>query len=136
MSKNTLHYQVQWGDTDAAGIVFYPNYFRWFDWASHEFLRALGLPLGALLTQYQAQVPIIDAGCRFQIPARFDDLLTIETTVTEVRTHAFRLEHRILRSEERIGTGYEVRGWVHAPVRSDGKLELVTIPDDVRTLLV
>ncbi len=136
MSKNILHYQVQWGDTDAAAIAFYPNYFRWFDWASHEFLRAMGLSLDTLLTQYQAQVPIIEARCRFQRPVRFDDLLTIETTVTEVRTHAFRLEHRVSRGEEVTGAGYEVRAWVHAHGSSEGKLELGAIPDDVRARLL
>jgi acyl-CoA thioesterase FadM len=30
---------VEWGDTDAAGIVFYPNYYRWFDRAAHALLR-------------------------------------------------------------------------------------------------
>jgi len=41
MRSNTIHYKIQWGDTDAAGIVFYPDYFRWFDLATHEFFGNL-----------------------------------------------------------------------------------------------
>jgi len=110
MSRNVIEYHVQWGDTDAASIVFYPNYFRWFDHAALEFLRSLGWPLERLKTELQAVVPIIEAGCRFQQPLRYHNLLTIETKATDVRTRTFRLEHHVSRGEEVIGLGYEVRG--------------------------
>jgi acyl-CoA thioester hydrolase len=135
MSRNIIQYHVQWGDTDAAGIVFYPNYFRWFDHATLDFLRSLGLPLEKLKADYQAVVPIIEAGCRFQKPLRYHDLLTIETMVTEVRTRSFRLEHRVLCGEEMAGLGYEVRGLARIPGDGDGKLELVVLPEDMRALL-
>ncbi len=136
MSRNTTQYYVQWGDTDAAGIVFYPNYFRWFDHAALEFLRSLGWPLEALKAQFQAVAPIIEAGCRFQQPLRYHDLLTIETMVTEVRTRSFRLEHHLSRGDEMIGLGYEVRGLARVPTDSDSKLELIAIPEAVRICLL
>lgn len=135
MSKHVIQYHVQWGDTDAAGIVFYPNYFRWFDHAALEFLRSLGLPLERLKADYQAVVPIIEAGCRFQKPLRYHDLLTIETSVTEVRTRSFRLEHRVSCGEEITGLGYEVRGLARMPSNGAGKLELIVIPEDMLVLL-
>src|SRR5215831_18035597 len=103
MSRNVIAYHVQWGDTDAAGIVFYPNYFRWFDHAALEFLRSLGWPLETLKAQLQVVVPIIEARCRFQQPLRYHDLLTIETKATDVRTRSFRLEHQVARGEEVVG---------------------------------
>jgi acyl-CoA thioester hydrolase len=136
MSKHTIQYQVQWGDTDAAGIVFYPNYFRWFDHAALEFLRSLGQPLEMLKAQYQTVLPVIEVGCRFQQPLRYGDPLTIETIATEVRTRTFRLEHRVWRGEEMTGIGYEVRGWAHIPAANDSKLELMAIPDHIRALLL
>jgi len=136
MSRNIIQYYVQWGDTDAAGIVFYPNYFRWFDHAALEFLRSLGLPLETLKAQYQVVVPIIEAGCRFQKPLRYHDLLNIETIATEVRTRSFRLEHRVSRNDEMVGIGYEVRGLARIPTDDESKLELVPIPDPIRRLLL
>ena len=136
MARTTiLQYRVRWGDTDAAGIVFYPNYFRWFDDAGHEFLRAAGIPQEALLEERQILLPIIETGCRFWTPVFYNDLLTIHTTVAELRTRTFRLEHRVLRGEEPTGTGFEVRAWARRSAESNRELELVTLPDDVRALL-
>lgn len=131
MNTHSIQYRVQWGDTDAAGIVFYPNYFRWFDHAGLEYLRALGLPLETLIAQHQIILPIIDAGCRFHRPARYSDLLTIETTITEMRPRTFRFEHRVTSAGEITGIGYEVRGCVRSPARTDGKLELIALPEEI-----
>ena len=136
MSSNTIQYHVQWGDTDAAGIVFYPNYFRWFDHAALEFLRSLGWPLETLKVHFHVLAPILEAGCRFQMPLRYHDVLTIETIATEVRARTFRLEHRVSRGEDMTGLGYEVRGLARIPGDEMGKLELVPIPDEVRRCLL
>lgn len=135
MHRHTVQYRVQWGDTDAAGIVFYPNYFRWFDHAGLEYLRVLGLPLETLISQRHIILPIIEAGCRFHHPVRYSDLLTIQTTVTEIRTRTFRFEHRVSCDEEMTGIGYEVRGCVRSPAGTDGKLELIAIPEEIRSRL-
>jgi len=136
MSSHSISYHVQWGDTDAAGIVFYPNYFRWFDHAALEFLRSLGWSLETLKTQFQLVVPIIDAGCRFQKPLRYHDLLTIETTATEVRTRSFRLEHCVSRGGEITGRGYEVRGLARILTDGEGGIELVPLPESMRLALL
>jgi acyl-CoA thioester hydrolase len=135
MNTHSIQYRVQWGDTDAAGIVFYPNYFRWFDHAGLEYLRALGLPLETLIAQHQIILPIIDAGCRFHRPARYSDLLTIETMITEKRTRTFRFEHRVTHAGEITGIGYEVRGCARSPARTDGKLELIALPEEIDSRL-
>lgn len=136
MSSNTIQYHVQWGDTDAAGIVFYPNYFRWFDHAALEFLRSLGWPLETLKVQFHVLAPILEAGCRFHKPLRYHDVLTIETIATEVRARTFRLEHRVSRGEDMTGLGYEVRGLARIQGDEMGKLELVPIPEEVRRCLL
>lgn len=135
MSNHTIEHRVQWGECDGAGIVFYPNYFRWFDHAAHEFLRALGLPLEVLTGQNQIILPIIETGCSFHRPVRYGELLTIETTVTEVRTRTFRFEHRVSHDGASTGIGFEVRGWAPSPA-SSGPIELVTIPADIRARLL
>ena len=49
MTERIKPHRVQWGETDAAGIVFYPNYFRWFDQATHELLAQLGYPVTRMI---------------------------------------------------------------------------------------
>ena len=136
MSSQTLLYRVQWGDTDAAGIVFYPNYFRWFDHAGHEFLRRVGLPVEMLMRQYQTALPIIEVGCRFHQPVRYNDSLTIETAITEVRTRSFRFEHRVSRDGAITGIGFDVRVWTRPTGEKNDTFELAAIPDEVRAHLL
>ena len=49
---NVYEMTVAWGDCDPAGIVFYPNYFRWFDEASRRLFAAVGLPWETLFRRY------------------------------------------------------------------------------------
>jgi acyl-CoA thioesterase FadM len=51
MKKIECRFQVQWGDTDAAGIVFYRNFYKWMDEATHHFFAELGYPTAALFEQ-------------------------------------------------------------------------------------
>jgi acyl-CoA thioester hydrolase len=123
-TQNT--HRVEWGETDAAAIVFYANYFRWFDRGTHDLFRGLDLPIERLMAQ-GIVIPIIEAQARFLHPVVYADELVIQSRVAEVRSRAFRVEHKVLRGDEVVGEGYEVRMWVR---RSDagGRLEPELIP--------
>lgn len=118
---STVELRVRWGETDAAGIVFYPNYYVWFDVATHELLRE------------QARsgfgFPLIESGARFHAPLFPDQTFTIESRIAEVRTKAIRLEHTVRRDETLIATGFEAR--VFAKLLPHG-IEAAQIPDDLR----
>ena len=132
MAKNTLEFTVEWGETDAAGIVFYPNYFRWFDRATHALFKSIGLPISELGSQYGFAHPIVDSGCRFFSPLRYDDLVRLETTVTEVRERTFRLQHELFKGETSVGSGYEVRAWVKNETEGGrGTIKAVSIPPEM-----
>lgn len=124
--------KVQWGETDAAGIVFYPNYFHWFDNAAHAFFRALGLPLADLMKQ-GIFTPILSAGSDFKAPLKYDDDITITSAITEVRNKSFRIEHTVRCGDVITGAGWEWRGWV---IKESGQLRAVAIPDDVRCTMM
>lgn len=125
--------RVAWGETDAAGIVFYPNYFRWFDEAAHSFFRELGYPVQRMLSEGFA-FPLKEAGARFVRPLDYDDELTVETRVTEVRSRAVRLEHTVSRRQDPVCQGFEVRVCATVPTLP-GQLALIPIPERVRRLL-
>lgn len=126
---------VEWGDTDAAGIVFYPNYYRWFDRAAHALMRAYGCAPDELLRQGYV-VPLLEASARFLVPVIYGDVLTIESSVTEVRTRGFRVDHRVLKADAGVAEGFEIRVWARAGVGSPPTLALEPIPDDVRARLL
>ena len=88
--------RVHWADTDAAGVVWHGNFFRWFEGAEEELYRALGRPRQALLEELGVMMPRVDGHARFKSPARPDELLVIGVAVSEV-------------SERRIGFSFDVR---------------------------
>lgn len=70
--------RVNFFDTDAMGVVHHANYIRWFERGRVEFLRALGLTLGALMDAGYV-FPIIEVQAKYHAPAHFDDELVILT---------------------------------------------------------
>lgn len=112
MRSRRMQVTVRWGETDAAGIVFYPNVFAWFDLAAMEFFEDMDPPFSERVRRRQNGLPIIEAHCRFLLPAAYHDRLEIRSRIVEVRERSFRIEHAVYRGEELIAEGAEVRVFV------------------------
>lgn len=124
--------QVRWGDVDAAGIVFYPRFYEWYDLGCETLFAALGLPWPELFPRHGiVGVPILESGSRFVSPARYGDTLTIRSRVTWVKDRTFRMEHEIAAGDRLCASGFEIRAWVKQPSAPGGRLEAVPIPSDV-----
>jgi acyl-CoA thioester hydrolase len=134
MRTNEFQVLVNWGDTDVAGIVYYPNFFKWFDIAGHEFFRKAELAPSKLVEERSIILPMLDARCTFENALYYEDVLTIRTSVSEINNKTIKLSHDIFRGDTRAGTGYELRGWVEK--QEDGKIKAVPIPDEVRHILM
>ncbi|NLY79135.1 MAG: acyl-CoA thioesterase [Lysinibacillus sp.] len=104
-------YKVRWGDTDAAGIVFTPNFYKWMDEATHEYLAELIKPSSKLFKEDKYALPILEAFCQFKKPLMFEDEVVVETTVLNIQNKTFKLKHSFIRDGEEIATGYMVRAW-------------------------
>jgi YbgC/YbaW family acyl-CoA thioester hydrolase len=78
-------FTIEWGDCDEAGIVFYPNYFYWFDCAFQRPLYGRGLSQRELRRRFGAVTPIVQAHCDFKAPARYDDEREVEVRVQSER---------------------------------------------------
>lgn len=76
--------RVIYGDTDTMGVVYYANYLRFFELGRNEYLRARGLTYREVEAQ-GVQLPVTEVRCRYRKPARYDDLLTVETRVVRAR---------------------------------------------------
>jgi acyl-CoA thioester hydrolase len=112
-------YRILYGDTDAMGIVYYANYLKWFEMGRNEWLRAQGLSYREM-ERDGTHAPVSQVYCRFRIPARFDDVIVVETQVEYVRRASIKFTYRILRETD----GEElVRGYtVHAFVDGNGRI--------------
>lgn len=112
---------IEWGDCDEAGIVFYPNYFYWFDSAFQRALRANGLSQRELRKRFGVVTPIVQAHANFKAPARYDDELEIAVTLRSDGERRFRVDYHLESGDKVIALGHEVRAW--ARVGADGSLK-------------
>jgi len=79
-----LALRVYWEDTDAAGIVFYANFLKFFERARTEWLRAKGYSQERLRTERGTGFIVTDASVSYRRPARLDDLLDVTVALTRV----------------------------------------------------
>lgn len=93
-------YRVIYGDTDQMGVVYYGNYLRYFEAGRNEFLRKKGARYRDLEKELAIHLPVVEATVRYRHPARYDDLIRIETEITEVRRASLRFAYRIVRDED------------------------------------
>jgi 4-hydroxybenzoyl-CoA thioesterase len=124
--------KVRWGDTDAAGIVYYPNFYKWMDEATHEFFAAIDYPTSKLFINEQIGIPLLETHCEYKSPLFFEDDICVTTTIEIVKSKVFRALHIITRGEQLIAEGYEVRAWV---VFKDGA-KAVEIPEEVKQKVI
>lgn len=88
--------RVRYGDTDAMGFAYYAHYLRWFEIGRAEMLRALGTSYRTV-EEGGTWLPVVEAHCRYLRPARYDDLITVETGVLALRRASVRFAYRVVR---------------------------------------
>ena len=91
--------RVRYGDTDQMGWVYYGNYLRWFEAGRAELLRALGMSYREV-ERAGVRLPVVEAGCQYLRPARYDDLLAVEVAVAHQGRASVRFEYRVLREPD------------------------------------
>ena len=133
MSRVTVHrVEVEFGDCDPAGIVFFPNFLGWMDAASHHFFRSAGLPPWRLLTEIPDSVgaPMLELHTRFIKSASYGDALEVHSSVLEWRRKTFVHQHRVMRGDELLCEGQATRALC---VKPPGEaMRAIVIPDWLR----
>jgi acyl-CoA thioester hydrolase len=125
---STHNERVRFGDTDAAGIVYYANFYKWFEAGRSELMRAAGVPYTSIVDQGRF-MPVIQSWCRYHTPARYDDLLRVESWVHELKAATIVIAHRIEIEERLVCEG----GARLACVNTAGRV--CRIPDDIREVV-
>lgn len=131
--KNIYEFRVHFGDTDAAGIVYYPNYYRWMDQATHEFFRKKNLSPSKLQKKKNIIIPLVETGCKFYKPLFYEDIVQLHSKMTIEKNKILKLEHRFIKNNELIAKGFETRLWTKKTI--DG-LQSVSMSDEIKKLLL
>lgn len=76
--------------------------------------------------------PLLETGARYFTPLHYDDLITIESQIAEVRTKGVRIEHTVRRGETLIAMGFEVRVYARFDPTGEQRLQALPIPESLR----
>lgn len=123
-----VEHRVIYGDTDAGQVVYYANYFRWFESGRRESLRKFGINYISL-DKSGIITPVVEAHCNYFHPARYDDVVIVETRIVDIREKSIKFDYRILRKKDRklLASGYTVNVFVDRR-----KMKSCRIPDYIR----
>ncbi|MBT8490437.1 MAG: acyl-CoA thioesterase [Deltaproteobacteria bacterium] len=126
MNKNEVKIRVIYADTDAMGIVYHANYFRWFEIGRTELLREMGVVYSELETGGY-YLPLTRSSCHYLAPARYDEIIIVETTITYFRRASIKFDYSIW--DEKKETALVEGCTLHAFTNTDGKI--VRVPQEV-----
>ena len=132
MFSNRRSVRIEWGDCDAAGIVFYPRYFAMFDASTHYLFEAAGWRKADLRAKFDmVGFPMVDTRAKFLIPSSYGDDIVIETRVAALRNSSFDIEHRVFKGETLAIEASETRVWSGVHPQDPKRLKAQKIPDEV-----
>lgn len=92
--KTTTKVRVRYADTDKMGVVYYSNYAVFYEVGRTEMFRELGIPY-SLLEERGVALPVVELVSHYHKSARYDDLITVETSVETLPTVKIKINYRI-----------------------------------------
>ena len=125
MHQTTI--RVPYADTDQMGVVYYANYLVYFEQARTEWLRSLGITYKQLESDGY-YLPVSECSIKYHSSARYDDLLTICTTLTKIGAASIVINYDILCDNKKIAAGLTIHPFVNSlfkPVKITQKVRQV-----------
>jgi len=133
MLKNTISVKIGWGHCDPAKIVFYPNYFIWFDQSTHLLFDKAGINMSDLMKEFGViGLPIVDAHAEFLSPSKYNDEIEVTSWISKWRGKSLITSHEIHNKGVLAVKGTEIRVWAKPDSNDPEKIKTDTIPNVVR----
>jgi acyl-CoA thioester hydrolase len=131
MARYTVEEYVRWEDIDAAGIINYQAYLRFFGLAEAELLRSAGLNYRFLFEVLGIWLPRARVECDFHRPVKLDELLRVEAYFSKVGRTSVHLDFEVRRRDrpdELVASGRYVLVCVR-----QGDFAPVPVPEEIRS---
>jgi acyl-CoA thioester hydrolase len=119
--------RVYYEDSDAQGLVYYANYFKFMERARTEWLRALGVEQDVLLHRHRRLFVVVDTRADFLAPARFNDELIVTAGLVSLARASFLIEQKIFRKT--LDGDLLCRGTTRAAYLDADTLKPARLPD-------
>ena len=127
---HSIEFRVRYAETDQMQVVYHSNYLIWCEMGRTEFIRALGTPYAELERQ-NVTLAVVEANMRFHAGARYDNLIRVTTTVSDVRSRTITFDYVVTNAE--TGEKFVSASTKLASLTRDNRL--TTLPDYIRKLL-
>ena len=100
--------RVRYAETDQMGVVYHSNYLIWFEVGRVELMRAIGFEYKSMETEDDCHIVVAEAHCRYEKPARYDQILRVRTRIAEWRNRIVKFSYEIYLNEDSalLATGY------------------------------
>jgi 4-hydroxybenzoyl-CoA thioesterase len=124
-------FQTYWADVDAAGIVYYPHFFRFVEQAEEEFFRAARKERPPLLEEHHLWMPRVEAFSKFSKPIRHGAAIRVRLNPQLQGEKTIRYNFEIVddKTSDRLAAGYVT------VVCVDARFKATRIPDAIRNLI-
>lgn len=118
MFKATTTIRVRYQETDQMGVVYHANYLVWFEVGRTSLIRERG----SSYREMEAKgiiLPVIEANCQYKSPARYEDVVHIETTIADLSPAKIRFAYRAVRErdDQLLAHGYTLHMWVNPDMK-------------------
>lgn len=132
---NVYRMRIAFSDCDPAQIVFFANYFKWFDTSGREFFTACGVPSWRETTAERGIIgtPLVDAQASFRNSATYGEDIEIKSWIEEWRGKSFVMRHLARRGDTVLCEGREVRVFAIQDPDDPLRIKAIPIPDDIRS---
>jgi len=118
MPSSVTRLRVRYAETDKMGIVYYANYFVWFEVARTDLLRELGWSYREM-EHAGVSLPVIEARCDYRRPAKYDDEIDVRTEGRMISPIRMQFDYEVVRVED--GVVAASGRTVHAALDPDGR---------------
>ncbi len=124
--------RVRYAETDQMGVVYYANYYIWFEIGRTDFCRAHGFAYREMEEQDGLYIMVAESWCRHKAPARYDDEVMVRTCLQEMRKRVLVFGYEVYRvaTDELLAEGKTV----HVITDREGRPR--TLPDKYRDLFL
>lgn len=121
--------RVYYEDSDAQGLVYFANYFKFMERARTEWLRSLGVEQDVLLGQHRRFFVVVETNAEFLLPARFNEQLLVTVGLTYRARASFSIEQKIFRGD--LQGELLCRGTTRAAYLNADTLKPARLPDSL-----
>lgn len=98
--KSTAKMRVRYGETDQMGVAYYGNYAQYFEVGRVEALREIGMTYRSM-EESGVMLPVSEFSVKYLASAQYDDLITVETSITNVSGARIRFDYQLFNEENK-----------------------------------